>query len=125
MSRVTDLRYVGYGVQDFDAEHAFYIDRWGLVESAAEPDLAWLRTQGHDEPFVVRLRRSDANHLDVIAMAAATPADVDTLHAKVAAAGCRIIHPPQALTSPGAGYGFRLFTPDGLPVEISCDVERG
>ena len=124
MSRVTEIRYVGYGVVDFDTERAFYAEKWGLVEAAAEPGKVWLRAQGHDEPFVVRLRKSDANHVDVISLATSTRADVDSLHEKVKAAGCRIIYPPQALTGPGGGYGFRFFSPDGLPLEISSDVAR-
>ena len=125
MSRVTEIRHVAYGVADFDAERLFYTEKWGLVEVAAEADLVWLRAQGDDEPFVVRLRRSDANHVDVIALATDSRASVDDLHAKVAAAQCRIIHPPRALVSPGGGYGFRFFSPDGLPFEISSDVARG
>ena len=35
MSRVTDIRHVGYGVVDFDAERAFYAQTWGLAEVAA------------------------------------------------------------------------------------------
>lgn len=124
MSRVTEIRYIGYGVQDFDAERAFYEEKWGLKPVAAEGDLAWLRTEGGDEPATLRLRRSDANHVDVIALATDSRADVDALHAKVAEAGCRIVHAPRALSSPGGGYGFRCFTPDGLPLEISSDVER-
>jgi catechol 2,3-dioxygenase-like lactoylglutathione lyase family enzyme len=125
MSRVTEIRYVGYGVADFDTERAFYQEKWGLVEAAGEADKAWLRAQGHDEPFVVRLRRSDANHVDVIALATATRADVDALHGKVSGAGCRVIHPPKDLVSPGGGYGFRFFSADGLPFEVSSDVARG
>ena len=124
MSRVTEIRHVGYGVANFDTERAFYTGKWGLVEAGAESDKVWLRAQGHDEPFVVRLRKSDANHVDVIALATGTRADVDALHEKVKAAACRVIHPPQTLTSPGGGYGFRFFSPDGLPLEISSDVER-
>ena len=30
MSRVTEIRYVGYGVPDLEAERAFYRDKWGL-----------------------------------------------------------------------------------------------
>lgn len=125
MSRVTEIRYVGYGVQDFDTERAFYTGKWGLVEVAADADTVWLRAQGSDEPFSVRLRRSDANHVDVIALATGTRADVDALHAAVLTAQCRVIHAPRALTGPGGGYGFRFFSPDGLPFEISSDVARG
>jgi catechol 2,3-dioxygenase-like lactoylglutathione lyase family enzyme len=125
MSRVTEIRYVGYGVVEFDAERSFYLEKWGLVEAASEADRVWLRTQGHDEPSVVRLRRSDANHVDVIEFAADSRADVDELHQKVVAAQCRIIHAPHTLGSPGGGYGFRFFSPDGLPFGISSDVARG
>ena len=31
---------------------------------------------------------------------------------------------PRALDAPGGGYGFRFFSPDGLPFEISAEVER-
>ncbi|MBF7015316.1 VOC family protein (plasmid) [Novosphingobium resinovorum] len=124
MSRVTEIRYVGYGVKDFDAERAFYADDWGLVEVSADDGKAWFKTHGHDEHHVVRLHRSDANHVEVIALAAETKADVDDLHDKVAAAGCRIISAPRDLDAPGGGYGFRFFSADGLPFEISAEVER-
>ena len=70
MSRVTEIRYVGYGVEDFEAERKFYSDDWGLVEVAAQDGLAWFKTHGHDEHHVVRLRRAEVNHVDVIAPAA-------------------------------------------------------
>ena len=125
MSRVTEIRYVGYAVPEFDAELAFYLDQWGLVEVAREDGMVWLKTPGHDEHHVVRLRRADTKRIDVIALAADSRADVDALHAKVVAAGCREIHPPRELASPGGGYGFGFFSPDGLPFEISSDVARG
>jgi len=124
MSRVTDIRHVAYGVTDFDAERRFYAADWGLEEVQAQDGLAWFRSAGSDEPHVVRLRRSDANHLDVIALAADSRADVDALHARIAQAGCRIVHPPRELAAPGGGYGCRFFSPDGLPFEISADVAR-
>jgi len=124
MTRVTEIRYVGYGVENFDAERAFYVNDWGLVEVAAEDGIAWFKTHGHDEHHVVRLHESDANHVEVIAFAADTRADVDALHEKVVAAGCRIVHAPRALEAPGGGYGFRFFSPDGLPFEISAEVAR-
>lgn len=122
MSRVTEIRHVAYGVADFEAERAFYADKWGLQQVEATADMAWLRTAGGTEPYAVRLRRSDANHLDAIAFAAADRAAVDALHQRLVDAGCRIIHAPRALTSPGGGYGLRCFSPDGLPLEISSDV---
>ena len=124
MSRVTDIRYVGYGVENFDAERAFYADNWGLVEVAAEDGLVWFKTHGDDEHHVVRLHKSDAGHVEVIALAAGSRDDVDALHDKVAQSGCRIVHAPRDLEAPGGGYGFRFFSPDGLPFEISADVAK-
>lgn len=125
MSRVTEIRYVGYGVQDLDPERQFYADAWGLVEVAADDGMVWFKTHGAAEHHVVRLRQAGINHIDVIALAADTPGDVDALHDKVVAAGCRIIQPPHDLSSPGGGYGFRFFTTDGLPFEISASVASG
>ena len=124
MSRVTEIRCVGYGVEDFAAERAFYADVWGLVEVAAEEGTAWFKTHGHDEHHVVRLHQAEVNHVEVIALAADDRADIDSLHDAVANAGCRVVHAPCDLTAPGGGYGFRFFSPDGLPFEISAGVER-
>jgi catechol 2,3-dioxygenase-like lactoylglutathione lyase family enzyme len=125
MSRVSEIRYVGYGVADFDAENAFYRDVWGLDAVSAADGIAWFKAAGSDEHHAVRIRKSDANHLDVIALAADSRADVDALHDKVSAAGCKIVGAPRDLDAPGGGYGFRFFSPDGLPFEISSDVARG
>ncbi|WP_066805360.1 VOC family protein [Sphingomonas asaccharolytica] len=125
MSRVTEIRYVGYGVPDLEAERAFYAEKWGLKQVEERDGLIYFATEGHDELFVVRLRASDTKRIDVVALATHTRADVDTLHDKVIAAGCRIVFPPKDLEGFGAGYGFRFFSPDGLTFEISSDVARG
>jgi predicted enzyme related to lactoylglutathione lyase len=124
MSRVSEIRFVGYGVEDFDTERKFYSEDWGLVEVQSGPDMAWFKTHGADEHHVVRLHRASTNCVEVIAFATDSRADVDDLHEKVVAAGCRIIHAPRDLDAPGGGYGFRFFSPDGLPYEISAEVEK-
>ena len=125
MSRVTDIRYIGYGVENFATERAFYAQDWGLQEAASSDELAWFRTEGDDEHHVVRLHQSDTNHLELIALAADTRESVEALHGKVVAAGCIVIHAPRDIDGPGGGYGFRFFSPDGLPFEISSDVAPG
>lgn len=125
MARVTEIRFVGYGVENFDQERRFYTEDWGLEEVAATGECVWLKAIGHDEHHVVRLRKAGVNHIEVIALAAGSRAEVDALQAKVAGAGCRIIHEVRELDAPGGGYGFRFFSPDGLPFEISSDVARG
>ena len=87
MSRVSEIRYVGYGVGDVAAERRFYEETWGLVPVASNDGLTWLKTQGHDEHHVVRLREASANGIDVIALATPSRADVDALFAKVQASG--------------------------------------
>lgn len=125
MSRVTEIRYVGYAVPDLATEHTFYRDVWGLKDVGSHDEMVYLATEGHGEHHVVRLRQADEKRVDVIALAADDRADVDALHDKVVGAGCRIIFAPRALTTPGDGYGFRFFSPDGLPFEISSDVAQG
>lgn len=125
MARVKEIRYVGYGVTDLEAERTFYRDVWGLREVGEQDGLWHYAAEGHDELYVVRLRAADTRRVDVIALAADSRADVDALHDQVIAAGCRIIFAPRDLTSLGGGFGFRFFSPDGLSFEISAEVARG
>lgn len=125
MSRVSEIRYVGYAVTDMEAERAFYRDTWGLKEIGERDRMLHFAAEGHDELYVVRLRAAADKRIDIIALAAPGRDDVNALHDKVVAAGCHIIFPPQDLTTLGGGYGFRFFSPDGLPYEISSDVARG
>ncbi|MFM6853902.1 MAG: VOC family protein, partial [Sphingopyxis sp.] len=114
-----------YGVADVEAETAYYADIFGLDRVPSDDGVAWFKSPGHDEHHVIGLRPAPVNRVDVIAMAADNAADVDALRDAVAAAGATIIHQPRALTTPGGGYGFRFFSPDGLEMEISADVARG
>jgi catechol 2,3-dioxygenase-like lactoylglutathione lyase family enzyme len=124
MNRVTEIRYVGYGVPDLAAERAFYNDQWKLVEVGDKDGMIHFAAEGGEEGYVVRLRQNDDTRVDVIALAAESRADVDALHDKVIASGCRIIFAPRDLETLGGGYGFRFFSPDGLPFEISSDVAQ-
>lgn len=125
MARVTEIRFVGYAMPDLEAERTFYRDAWKLREVREQDDMVYFAAEGHDELYVVRLRRDTRKRIDVIALATETRADVDALHQKVAAYGCQIIHPPRDLTGFGGGYGFRFFSKDGLPFEVSCAVAKG
>ena len=124
MSRVTEIRYVGYAVPDIEAERAFYADQWKLVEAAEKDGMTYFAAAGGEEGYVVRLRQSEEKRVDVIALAADSRSDVDALHEKIVASGCKIIFTPKELETLGGGYGFRFFSPDGLTFEVSCDVAR-
>ncbi|MEO6338704.1 MAG: VOC family protein [Caulobacteraceae bacterium] len=125
MSRVSEIRYVGYAVPDLELERAFYRDKWGLREVAEQDGMVYFAAHGLDELYVVRLRQDAQQRVDVIAFAAPSRADVDGLHERVAAAGCRMISAPHEMESFGGGYGFRFFSHDGLTFEISSDVAKG
>lgn len=125
MSRVTEIRYVGYAVPDLAAEERFYLEKWGLHKVESADGMVYLATESHDELYVVRLRQAPEKRIDVVSLAAASPEDVDSLYNKVNDAGCRIITTPASLQQFGSGYGFRFFSPDGLSFEISTDVARG
>ena len=124
MSRVTEIRFVGYAVTNLEAEQSFYRDVWGLKDVGMQDGMLHFAAEGNDEHHVVRLRAAEDKRVDVIALAADSRADVDALHQKVTEAGCQIIFAPRDLTTLGGGYGFRFFSPDGLPFEISSDVAR-
>lgn len=125
MSRVTEIRYVGYATPDYDAEIDFYAAKWGLDRVPSEDGMAYFKAKGAPEHHVVRVRRDEVRRIDVIALAADSRVDVDALHTKISGTGATIISVPQELTSPGGGYGFRFFSPDGLPFEISSNVAQG
>ena len=125
MSRVDEIRYICYNVIDIEAETAFYEDVWGLDRVPSDDGVAWFKTRGHDEHQVIGLKQGAANRVDVIQLSAATQADVDALHLRVAESGCRISRAPHDLKTPGGGYGFRFFSPDGLQFGISSNVARG
>jgi catechol 2,3-dioxygenase-like lactoylglutathione lyase family enzyme len=125
MSAVTEIRYVAYGVTDFESERTFYRDKWGLREVKADSETAYFAAAGSPDLFVVRLRKSTVKRVDVIGLAAPDRAAVDELFERVKGANCRIIFAPRELDSFGGGYGFRFFSPDGLSFEISSDVMRG
>ena len=124
MAAVTDIRFVGYGVPDPHVERAFYRDKWGLAEAGEQAGLVYFAVEGSREPCAVRLRAADTRRIDVIELAAAARTDVDALHGQVLAAGCRVIFAPRELTGPFGGYGFRFFSPDGLPFGVSSDVAQ-
>lgn len=125
MARVNEIRYVGYGMPDIETERSFYRDIWRLREVAADDGMVYFTAEGGEELYVVRLRKAQRKRLDVIALATESSADVDELHRCVAAYGCQIVQGPHVLQSFGGGYGFRFFSKDGLPFEVSSDVARG
>ncbi|HEX5367997.1 MAG TPA: VOC family protein [Dehalococcoidia bacterium] len=124
MARVTSLRHVDVAVPDFEECVDFYSGVWGLKRVDGEKDVAFLAAEGSDEQFVYRVRQADEGRLDLIAFGAESHEDVDELAAGLAGAGVRFVSEPDRMQTPGGGYGFRFFDPDGRVVEISAGVEK-
>lgn len=119
---ITHLRHVDLAVPDFGTQLDFYTNTWGLTAEHSDSGLAFLAAEGSPEQYVVRLRRATDKRIDLISFGAGNPADVDTLAGQLAADGVQLVSEPDALQTPGGGYGFRFFDNEGRTVEISSDV---
>jgi catechol 2,3-dioxygenase-like lactoylglutathione lyase family enzyme len=118
---ITHLRHVGLAVPDYARQLDFYTRAWRLTEVAGDTGVSFLAAEGSPEQYVLRLRQGD-KRLDLVAFGAETPADVDALAGRLAAAGVRLVSEPGPAGTPGGGYGFRFFDLDGRTVEVSAGV---
>jgi len=123
--RITHVRYVALGVPNFAEQLEFYRDSWGLVERATDGDVAFLGAVSTADPYILRLRRTDAARMDLVSFAVPTPEDVDAYAVHLRAAGAQIVQEPGEIAGlPGGGYGLRLFDIEGRTVEIASSVEQ-
>lgn len=121
-ARVTHLRYVGVGVPNFEEEVDFYGGVWGLKQVDGDKDLAFFAAEASPEQYIYRIRRAEDKRLDLVAFGAEDEAAVDALAQDLQAAGTKLANEPAKLQTPGGGYGFRLFDPDGRVVEVSTGI---
>ncbi|TKA03088.1 VOC family protein [Actinacidiphila oryziradicis] len=119
---ITHLRHVDLAVPDFDKQRAFYGATWGLAEIGGDNGIALFAAEGSPEQYVVRIRRDRRKRMDLVAFGAANAADVDELATRLTAADVPVVSEPGAMDTPGGGYGFRFFDPDGRVVEVSAGV---
>jgi catechol 2,3-dioxygenase-like lactoylglutathione lyase family enzyme len=121
-ARVTHLRHVAVAVPDFDGLVDFYGGVWALNKTEGEKDVAYFAAEGSPEQYIYRIRRAAEKRLDLVAFGAEDAAAVDALAADLARDGVRFASEPGTLQTPGGGYGFRFFDPDGRTVEVSANV---
>lgn len=121
-SLITHVRHVGIAVEDLAEATAFYEGVWQLDPVADDSGLRFYGA-GSPEQYVLRVRQADRPGTDLLAFGVATMADVDTLARDIEGRGIRLVSEPAKLDTPGVGYGFRFFDPDGRVIEISADVE--
>ena len=123
MARVNEIRYVGYGVTNIEAERKFYTDTWQLIEVPSDDGMVYLAAPGSSAAFSVRLRPSAEPRIDVISWSAADRSEVDALAQQVEQAGGKIISQPHEMSELGGGYGFRFFDPIGFTIEVCTGFE--
>jgi catechol 2,3-dioxygenase-like lactoylglutathione lyase family enzyme len=107
---------------NFEEAVSFYQDAWGLTKVNQDTGIAFFAAEGSPEQYVLRIRKSDEKRVDLVAFGVDDAAAVDELATRLATDGVRFVSEPGSLNTPGGGYGFRFFDPDGHVVEISCDV---
>src|SRR5262245_50707025 len=122
-ARVSHLRHVAVAVPDFDKQVTFYEDVWALKKVDGDTGIAFMAAEGSPEQYILRIRASDERRVDLISFGARDAATVDAIASKLEANEVRLISEPGTLQTPGGGYGFRFFDPDGRAVEVSSDVE--
>jgi catechol 2,3-dioxygenase-like lactoylglutathione lyase family enzyme len=123
-ARIDGLRSIELGVRDLRKSADFYRRVWALEDVSAEGDTIHLRGTSRDHHVVTLRERPKASLLGVH-FSAPDRIAVDTLHAKAKAMGARVDAAPAELPkSEGGGYGFRVVSPDGHPLCISCDVAQ-
>jgi catechol 2,3-dioxygenase-like lactoylglutathione lyase family enzyme len=123
-TRITHVRHVGIAAPDFERAAEFYRTAWGLTQVAEDGGLAFFGTPGSPENYILRVRKDAAKRMDLVAFGVAAAADVDAYAEQLGTSGIRLDRDPGALDTPGGGYGFRFFDPDGRLIEISSDVEQ-
>jgi catechol 2,3-dioxygenase-like lactoylglutathione lyase family enzyme len=120
---ITHLRHVDLAVPDYERQLSFYTTLWGLKAETTDSGIAFLAAEGSPEQYQVRLRRADAKRLDLISFGAANAGDVDKLAQQLRTDGVQLVGEPDAMDTPGGGYGFRFFDNEGRTIEVSADVE--
>ena len=123
-ARVIGIRSVELGVRDLEKTAAFYRDVWGLEDATSEGDTIHMRGTSA-EHHVLTLRQQPRTSLLGVHFAAGDRGAVDALCGKARGFGSAVEGDPAELpASAGGGYGFRLRTPDGLPMSVSSEVRQ-
>lgn len=123
--RITHVRYIALGVPNLRDQVEFYRDSWGLIERATSDGVSFLGAVATSDPYILRLRQTEAERTDLLSLAVPGPEDVDAYAAHLRAEGAQITMEPGPLASlPGGGYGLRFFDLEGRTIEISAAVEQ-
>jgi catechol-2,3-dioxygenase len=119
----TGLIGADLGVRDVAAAARFFGGIWNLSIVAEERGSVYLRGTGPHH-HVLGLHPRPAAELLRVNLSASGRADVDALHARVAAAGPAAIEAPAEVREPGGGYAFAFRDPDGRVVRVLAGEAR-
>lgn len=109
---VSGLRSLQVGVVDFARALDFFTRAWGLAPVEKGAESAYLRATGPNA-YVMALHKRPKTEVLRVDMRADSPADVDAIHARLAARGAANLTKPAAINEPGGGYGFTVRDPEG------------
>jgi len=122
-ARVISIAAVELGVPYLDESAAFYEDTWALSPILRTSASCYFRATGPDH-YVFALHQAPAPCLMRLRMEASDRTSVDELVERVREAGGVIASKPDALATPGGGYGFSFRDPEGREFVIFCGAER-
>jgi len=120
---VTGLRSVELNVADVTAQERFYVDTWLLSTVAHAGGASYLRGTGAAH-HILALHPSASTSLRSITLNAASRTAVDTLAARITAAGARVSAAPAPVDAPGGGYGCTFLDPEGRVFRLVADDAR-
>jgi catechol 2,3-dioxygenase-like lactoylglutathione lyase family enzyme len=120
--RITHVRYVALGTSDLSGQTEFYRDVWGLQERESDAGLQYFGAVEAPDPFILRLRATDVDRLDLISFAVPSPEDADAMVAHLRRQGATLLSTPHESTGLGGGYGFRFLDHEGRTLEIMSEV---
>lgn len=122
---VTHLRFLAITAPAFEESRRFFGGAWGLRELAAGVAAEAFFQTARTEAFQLQLIAGPERRIDRIGFGLPSRAAVDAAAGELERAGVPVVMRPQALRTPGGGYGLRLLDPDNRCIELSADVAEG
>lgn len=106
------LRSIAIGVTDLDAAERFYTGTWNLATVARTDDAVYLRGSGAFH-HILSLHKSAQPDVRNVTFSVDAAADLETIAARTAAAGGRVLAQPQRVDEPGGGTAVIVADPQG------------
>jgi len=101
----------------------FYESNWGLSLVSQQEDRFFLRGTGR-ESWIYSVRDDETYGIDYINFGLKSAERIESLHRYLASSNVKLSGPPEALKTPGGGYGFTMLDLDGRRLRFCSDVER-